>query len=490
LTSGDQLATQVQELLSRAARAYAGNANAQMYLHDQLKQLDGPLRLAVAGAPNTGKSTLVNALIGENLAPVEHAGATGFFTWYLDGPQLRAHLCPQNAAPYEAKLRSAATGLQLIGPAEPTSPDHDTGADGIDQVIVELPSRGLRHTHFLDTPGLPPADTAPDIATRVLHEADAVLFLSRTLAPADLRRLPPARGIWAAATLPIHTVVVLNRADETAGGRVDALLAAKQVARRRRREPDLAAVCQDVVAVSALLGHAARTLRHDEFAALKILADQPRTALDPHLLSTDRFLAPGHATALDEQRRRQLVDRLGLTGIRLATTLVRSGCHDPSALAESLLRHSGLAELQAVIADLFSARRSVLKARTALLGVEELVHREPCSQRAYLLTQLERVVSNAHEFREMRLLAALRTGRAGLPADTAAEARRLAGGEGTSVFERLGLSAETPPDRLWSEADTKAERWRSQSRQAQSGRHRQSAQVVVRSCEAILHQLG
>ena len=153
MTSGDQLVTRVHELLSRAIQAYAGNANAQMYLHHHLEQLDGPLRLAVTGAPNTGKSTLVNALIGENLAPVEHAGASGFFTWYLDGPQLRAHLYPQNAAPYEAQLRSAATGLQLIGPAEPSSPDHDTGAGGIDQVIVELPSRGLRHTPYLDPPG-------------------------------------------------------------------------------------------------------------------------------------------------------------------------------------------------------------------------------------------------------------------------------------------------------------------------------------------------
>jgi hypothetical protein len=73
----------------------------------------------------------------------------------------------------------------------------------------------------------------------------------------------------------------------------------------------------------------------------------------------------------------------------------------------------------------------------------------------------------------------------------AVEARRLAGGAGASVFERLGLPAEAPSDQLWSQASSAAERWRQQAQQSpQPARPRQAAQVVLRSCEAILDELG
>jgi hypothetical protein len=490
VTAEDQLATRVHDLLSETIRVYQDSSSAQEWLHDHLARLTGPLRLAVAGPPGAGKSTLVNALVGESVAPVESDHGTGFLTWYLDGAAPRAQVCPWYGASYELPLHRGAHGLRLAGPfGQHVGAAGD--ADDIHHVQVEWPSRSLRHTHLLDTPGLPPSDAGWEAEWGIWQDADAVLFLSRTLAPGDLRRLPPARGGWAAATLPLQVVVVLARADETGGGRVDALLAAKQLARRRRREPDLAVACQDAVAVSGLIGYAARTLRQDEFDALAVLAGQPRTALEPHLLSVDRFRAADHSVPLDQEWRERLLEKLGLTGVRLATTLVRSGSGDPSALAEALLRHSGLAELQATVQDLFSTRRAVLKARTALLAVEQLAHHEPGAQSAYLLSRVEQLVSAAHEFRELRLLAALRARRAGLPVEMAAEARRLAGGTGASVFERLGMPVDAPPDQLWSQAASAIRRWRQQAQQpGQPANQRQAAQVVLRSCEAILQELA
>lgn len=475
MTAVDDLPGRVHDLLSDAIGIYHDNPPAQAWLYRQAERFSGPLRLAVTGPPGTGKSTLVNALVGQGVAL--RTDAPGHSTRYADGSQPRALVRPARGTPYELPLERTDHGLSLTGvPA------------GTTEIVVEWPSRSLRHTHLLDTPGLTAADTEWLLAGEVWQEADAVLFLSRTLSAADLRRVPPARGGWAAATAALHVVAVLARADETAGGRVDALLAAKQIARRRRREADLTVLCQDALAVSGLIGYAARTLRQDEFDALATLSSLPRPELEPHLLSVDRFRAAGDAVPLEPHRRERLLDRLGLTGIRLAATLVRSGAHDTAALAEALLRHSGLAELQAAVADLFSARRDVLKARVALLAVEQLAHREPGPQSAYLLEQVERLVAGAHEFRELRLLAALRTRRAGLPGELAVAARRLAGGDGPTVFERLGVPPETPPAELWELADAAADRWRREVHEGEPSARR-AAQVVLRSCEAMLQDL-
>jgi hypothetical protein len=245
-------------------------------------------------------------------------------------------------------------------------------------------------------------------------------------------------------------------------------------------------VCQDVVAVSPLIASAARTLRAEEYAAFAALAAFPRAALDPCLLSTDRFTA----AELPVANRVGLLDRFGLFGVRLAITLARTGCRTRIDLADRLLRHSGLTELQESIGELLTNRRAVLKARSALLALEWVLREEPIPASAYLVGELERLVTGAHEFRELRLLAALRARSVSLPGELAVEARRLVGGDGTGACERLGLPADTDTTHVWEHAQSAVARWRGHLHAARPAAQRRAAEVVVRSCEGVLASLG
>ncbi|WP_344223540.1 hypothetical protein [Paractinoplanes ferrugineus] len=309
--------------------------------------------------------------------------------------------------------------------------------------------------------------------------------MARHLGEGDLGALEllgAGRGVGA---LPVHVIVVLSRADETAGGRADALLGARQIARRRRKEARVAALCQDVLALSAQMALVGRSLREEEYATVAAVAALPREEADAQLLSTDRFTGSASAAG-----RVALLRRLGLGGVRLAVTLVRTGARSRTALGAQLVRQSGLTELQATVSDLFTARREALKARSALIALDRLVRAESGPPTAHLAAELDRLVGGAHELRELRVLAGLRTGRVALPAELAVEARRLAGGAGTAHAERLGLPAEAPPEELWPAAVDAAGRWHEQTRVAGTATGRRAAEVVLRSCTAILDDLG
>ena len=53
-------------------------------------RLNEPIRIALAGTLKSGKSTLVNALVGECIAPTDATEATRIVTWFRHGPTPRA----------------------------------------------------------------------------------------------------------------------------------------------------------------------------------------------------------------------------------------------------------------------------------------------------------------------------------------------------------------------------------------------------------------
>ncbi|QFZ16553.1 GTPase domain-containing protein [Saccharothrix syringae] len=459
MTSGRALGDAVRALLADALTAYRDSPRAVAWLRGHLERFDEPVRVAVAGAPRSGKSTLVGALVGEEFAP---PAAT---TWYRDGPRPRAL-----AGQYEVPV--GRRGGRVV-----------VDAPDADRVEVEWPSRSLRDLVLVDTAAGTPVE-------QVCAEADAVLYLTRHVHADDVRFLRTAHDHPVARAAPVSTVLVLARADEIGGGRIDALTSARQIARRYRREAAVRPLCQDVVAVSGLLAVAARTLRAEEFAALAALAALGRAELEDHLLSADRFVGEDFPVRLDPEVRRGLVDRFGVFGVRLTTTLIRQGFDTQVKLTGQLVQRSGLGELRDCVGACFTERRDVLKARSALLGLDVVLRAEPRPASARLAAAAERLVASAHDFRELRLLAALHSGRTRLPGGLEAEASRLVGGLGTDLAVRLGVEHEpTGPELRHVVLDALA-RWRGQAADpALDHAQRRAAAVVVRSCEGMLVEL-
>lgn len=477
------LSDAVRRLVRTALQTYRDVPTTAAVLERQLARLEEPLRVAIAGKVKAGKSTLLNALVGEAVAPTDAGECTRVVTWYRDGRSPKIVLHPKNGAPAPLPVvrRDDALHIDLRG----------TPAERVDRLVVDWPAQSLRGMTLIDTPGI--ASLSTDTALRTVRflepdddtptEADAVVYLMKHVHATDAEFLESFRDRSVARASAVNTVAVISRADEIGGGQLDAMLAARAVANRYRAEPALRGLCQNVVAVAGLLAHTGRTLRQDEFAALADLATHPRDAVEAALLSADRFLRdPLVPTGMGGR----LLQRFGMFGIRLSTTLIRQGVRGPEALAEELAERSGLRELQRVLHTQFGQRRDLLKARSALLAVDRVLRTDPDRGRG-LAAHVERILAGTHEFAELGLLRALRSGAVTLPPSLLREAERLLGDAGMSPAARLGLPSDADRATLRRAAHATLVRWQRTAENPMLGRRAADAcRVLVRTCEGIL----
>ena len=81
----------------------------QRWLRGELERIDGPLRVAIAGKVKAGKSTLLNAMVGEMMAATDAGECTRIVTWYQYASAPRLTMFPKKGAPLRCRP-TAATG--------------------------------------------------------------------------------------------------------------------------------------------------------------------------------------------------------------------------------------------------------------------------------------------------------------------------------------------------------------------------------------------
>lgn len=482
----DDLPARITALADDAARS-ATAPGARAALNDIVERLEGPIRLAISGKVKAGKSTLLNALIGESLAPTDAGECTRIVTWYRYSDRPYAMIFPRDGGPVET------TYLRTDGALEVQLGDRD--ADAIDHLEIGWPISRLSSVVLIDTPGI--ASISADVSGRThralsaesgrVPVADAVLYLLRHTHSSDLRFLESFHDDEVAEGTPVNTVGVLSRADEIGCARLDAMDVADRVARRYEKDPRLHRLCPIVVPVNGLLGHVATTLREDEYAALVAVARAPQPDYERLLLTADRF-ARAESDVLDVDRRASLLDRLGLFGVRLSVELLRTDSVATSTqLCARLADVSGLERLRAVVERQFDARARILKARSAVAALREMFERGDCPDSEALLRRLEQITASAHEFEEVRVLLELRGGELSLDPDREAQLDRLMGGSGHAPTTRLGLAADASEEEKREAALTALAAWQGVERHPLSSRTTQiAARAATRTLEGLL----
>ena len=453
-------------------------------IHAARERLGGPLRLAIVGKVKAGKSTLLNALVGERVAPTDAGECTYVVTRYRNGPYyaVTAHTIAGDKVELPFNRTDRDLTFDLAG----------LPVDDVAYVDVEWPTSRLDGLVLIDTPGLASANRSRSLATeRFLQrddnrvEADAVVYLMRHLHPMDMSFLEAFADGMAERWASVNSIAVLSRADEIGAARVQAMHSARRVADRYRRDPRIRAVAQVVTPVAGLVAQAAPTLSQERMDMLAEVAAHPdRTAL---LLSARRF-CEADGLASSAQQRREALEELGLFGVRLGCELMGSGrTTTADELADAFERESGIEELRTLLAGRVLERGHVLQARSALVTVHALARQVGGEVGRRLVELITDVQRSAHELVEIGVLAALAAGDHGLGA-TATEAARLLGGDGPKAATRLGLDPDAGRDQIRSAALAAVQRWREIAEDPMTARSdREIAAAVTRSCEGLAH---
>ncbi len=486
----EDMRTVLSSLASQAVeRLPDGDARQRLTaVHARLAE---PVRVALAGRVSAGKSTLANALLSQLVVPVGVGETTRVVTWLrygdVDG----------------ARLDLAGGGSRRLRFGErrslPTTLDGVDAAD-VERLDVTLYNAALKSLTIIDTPGLWSLTTGvSDRTSRLLAlrsadaaaEADAVLYVVSGL-PADddgevLEEL--SRHVALPGATGANTILVLTKADRIldAGG-PEALDAALEAWRLR-----LGPHVRGIVPVNGLLAQTAASGGIDEAraAALTALGAVERGRRARWLRSPRRFVTEGAVPGTAAERQ-ELVEALGLLGVRQAADAAEAGLTGAAGLGRRLLESSGIHGVRALVDTAFTTRAGLLKADAALRAIRLLAESshvpgaEATVIREALLAHADRLAAapEAQRLRELEVLRLVAESAVVLPDALRADVERLV--SAATPRQRLGLPAEATPDELVASAGAAAARWRRFQNDGRRGaEERRAAHVVALALAGI-----
>lgn len=425
--------------------------------------VDQPMRVAIVGATNAGKSTLVNAFLGENRAAVANGEMTQLVTWFKYGDTRRLVIRWVDREPTEEAFEEL---VRLTTPGGIPS----ALAASIQCVEVYCPLPILRYFDLLDTPGLHSFYESESRHTAILlHSEHArphamVYVYSNTVtehAVKDLERFQKACGSLASG---ITAIGVKSKIDENPREPNPIGQGQRAIDSLQASHPQTRLYFYTILPVAGLVAVGAQSLNAEQLEALQVLATLPE-ATRILLRALPGAALPPDMPAPEQAVRVRLGEVLGKYGLWLAMERLREnpGCD----IVAELLQASNFGRLREIVIAHFGNRAFLIKARSALSFVRDQAYavawREMGDARIVahqIAGRIDRISLDEIRFREFDLLERRYSDRLPIEKAEIEELLRVSGEHGTDCRARLGMPPETPAPELHARARARERYWR------------------------------
>jgi len=378
----DQALADARDILAwpgpRGARDALAPARAKLAEYEA--RWNSRMRVAVAGRVSSGKSTLVNALLGEERAATGQQEVTKVVTWlrYAPDPELTVYYTDADRAPHPVVPPTLAALTELT--THTSEPERDFRND-VDYVIYDYPSSGLEGFDIIDTPGLDDA-RGTDAETTRRHlgpredTADALIavIMIRGISTQDTDLIRYFQRIAQAGHTeagPLTTIGALTKPEVTwqpgqplfTDGQLTVLKQARELADKHMTGTELRRLVFDLHPIASKIAAAAGSSLEADFPDLTELARIDRGQLASRLGNPRRWITDDiDGVLVPAGRRGALHERFTACGIDLACQLIRDGVDDPAILREQLTDHSGLKAFRGLIGGHFGVRGDMIRA--------------------------------------------------------------------------------------------------------------------------------
>lgn len=428
--------------------------------------LQDPLRLAVVGRIKAGKSTLMNALLGEEVAPTGTRELTFTVNEFRHGAKRSCTVRRRGQVslewPIEDLFRATARDASRMEELRQ-----------IEYVEVSHPADLLRRLILLDTPGLGSVYEQDEqntlkalsidpatIEQRTLSAtgtADALLYLFKYAPGGDemghVRRFRRANESRHNA---FHSIAVMSHVDQRFKfpSLINPLESARNsVSLMMRQHRELKEAFLTILPVAAHMGLGAQLMSIEEFEQIREIAK-----VDSKMLAENVWR--GTAEAFENRAfdingmpsadvRAGLLRRLTFYGVYAAVETVRAG-GSISDVRSELSRLSGIDELRRILFSHFTSRATAI---TMIAGLDEASHLcmrrrgHGTRQMSHLLNQIEEKMSSfradSAALVELDLLRLLYSEVVELSDQEFDLITKIAGEHGTEPCERLGVPPST-----------------------------------------------
>ncbi len=425
--------------------------------------LSQPMRVAIVGKIKTGKSTLMNALLGEQMVATGSQELTFNVNWlrYGETPKLMVHF--DDGTPPEPR------SLDELEDLTRRSEDFRQYLLNIRFIEVFHPNEALKTFHLIDTPGLESFfvdDSRNTLSFLGLEPqsssnetpsaspfADAILYLfNQSMARSDQAVMEEFHaGVlqWAS---PINAIGVLTKTDAYWPSVEAPRAAAQAVTERLMSENEVVRnLFYTIYPVCGLLAFGATTLTRDEFKTLMELSSLPEDRMGTLIRHVQRFSKRDYPDIpVPHARRDDVLQRLGQYGVYESCRLIRSGIGDQAKLSEVLLNLSGFPELLECVKSHFGNRAYLIKLHQGLRRIKAVCFREY----QHLADTHRRVIEEINgkfeafesrqiAFQEFEVLRSYYEGNLSFNSEEVKQLLEVTGEYGRSCAERLGMREDS-----------------------------------------------